>query len=175
MNLQINQKPEDIFHFYRFHFWYSPDLKIYRLKYKVGFVCFFLLMPLVFFYFSYEKIPSAALILNLIIVGLLLAGLGVYLAKELAMNHIGKVAEKAVQDARNDLINTINMIFREESVLIKTQNIERSINYSAVQKAMQDKDYYFIYIDSLSALIIPKKAFSSNEERLTFEKKMGYL
>jgi hypothetical protein len=52
-----------------------------------------------------------------------------------------------------------------EGIFVRTQTSESKTSWSAITKVLQNDQYVFLYVSSINAFVIPKKAFA-NESTL---------
>jgi hypothetical protein len=60
-------------------------------------------------------------------------------------------------------------IFTEEGVYSKDDYSESKYNWSSIVSKEETKDCYYLFVDSLKAIAIPKRVFNSETERSQFD------
>ncbi|EMS69814.1 YcxB family protein [Ruminiclostridium cellobioparum] len=80
-----------------------------------------------------------------------------------------KRVSKMVDEGKNkDLLGKHRVTVNEEGVLEQSENGENKISWSGVEKIVSSNQHIFIYIGSISACIIPKRAFKTNTDMELF-------
>jgi len=68
----------------------------------------------------------------------------------------------------NDDTNDLKVILEENKYKEITSNGENSLEYSKFYSYYESKNYYYLYVDKVNALILPKREFN-NEELSTID------
>ena len=63
----------------------------------------------------------------------------------------------------NNNTESIKVILDEKKYKEITSNGENSLEYSKFHSYYENKNYYYLYVDSTNALIVPKREFSTEE------------
>lgn len=63
----------------------------------------------------------------------------------------------------NEKTKSIKIILEEKKYREITDNGENSLEYNKFYSYYENKNYYYLYIDKINALILPKKEFNNNE------------
>ena len=71
----------------------------------------------------------------------------------------------------NSNTNDLTVILEENKYKEKTSNGENSLEYNKFYSYYENKNYYYLYVDKINGLILPKREF--NQEELTTIK--GYF
>lgn len=170
MKLSFNQKPGHIVEFYKFHYWYSPERRNYRIKHRALFGIILFVVPFIFFNFSYNGAMNRGNFVNLLSAAFLLGGFGIYFAKKEVINRVEKIATKITDNKDNyDLLGPITIQFKEDVIKLSTLNNESRVPYTSILKVKQNVTHYFVYIKANTAWTIPKAAFLNVEEMKKFE------
>jgi hypothetical protein len=170
MKLSFNQEPGHIVEFYKFHYWYSPERRNYRIKHRALLGLAFFVLPFIFFHFSYSGEMNRDVFLNLLSAALLLGGFGIYFAKKEVISRVEKIANRLTDNKDNyDLIGPVTIQFKEDIIKFSTLNNESRMPYTGIRKVKQNLTYYFVYIKANTAWTIPKAAFLNVEEKQRFE------
>ena len=168
MTFEYELSKEDFYEFYRFHYWNSQDKRKYRIKSRLIAGFFLFLMPFLFHLISGDPFYFSV-ILNLLFFAILLFIFGFYYFKTLVINSMVSAADKLLKESKNvDLLAKSTMEFIDDIIVCKSENSETKINYKMIEKVRDDCNYYFIYVNVVSAYIIPKKIFQSDFERIEF-------
>lgn len=63
----------------------------------------------------------------------------------------------------NDSIQSLNVILDDKKYTEITSNGTNALDYSKFYAYYENKDYYYLYVDKVNALILPKREFNSEE------------
>lgn len=153
MNIVVNLNKEDFWRFNRFALFHLP-------KYRNMMLAAFVVIPVLFF--AALKLTGSGWAYS-IIAGLVLGGVFnlyfVYRIKSKTM--------KLVKD--NDGILGEHLIAIDERGLNESTVKNHSrYAWNGIQQLRMDKDYLYIFVNSLQAVIIPKRSFSGQKEELEF-------
>lgn len=58
----------------------------------------------------------------------------------------------------------------EEGIKGYTENTNSNYNWNTIRNLMENKEYVYLFFDEVMAVIIPKRAFSTEEEAIEFVK-----
>ena len=82
-----------------------------------------------------------------------------------------KEAEQITDDSDNHAIFADTLLqCADDGVHIKTDNAETKYFWKAIIKKTETDAYYFLFINAIQAIIIPKRVFGTNDEKTEFEK-----
>jgi|Deesub1362A_J573_1020465.scaffolds.fasta_scaffold31039_1 hypothetical protein len=152
----ISLKDWEDFNLYHFH--HSPSLR--RLYYVTltlgGFIGGALLFFLIF-YFSKNLVES------LIFTGIYALAF-IFLVPQLYLRNLRKSIRKMLQEGENKgAIGRHRLTITPEGVIEKTDFNETKTAWSSVEKIAVTENGIYIYMSSIAAYIVPKRAFSSKE------------
>lgn len=78
-----------------------------------------------------------------------------------------KHAKKVIEEWKNkSILWKQEMTFTKEYLFVKTSGTEQKIYWSKIYKIVENNNYIFIFITSLSAFVIPKKSILWKEKEL---------
>jgi len=83
-----------------------------------------------------------------------------FLLSYLQMNNAIK---KAIEDNQN--YSDLKVILEESKYKEVTSNGESSLEYNKFHSYYENKNYYYLYVDKVNALILPKREFTNDELR----------
>lgn len=63
----------------------------------------------------------------------------------------------------NSSLNDLKVILEEKKYKEITSNSENSLEYSKFHSYYESKNYYYLYVDKVNALILPKREFNQDE------------
>lgn len=93
------------------------------------------------------------------------------MAKQSVTSRIEKWVDTFLKEGKNqDLIGPRTMEFNEDGIECRSPNSDSKINIKMIEKIRQDEQYYFIYLTTISAYVIPKRIFKSEDDKKNFEK-----
>ena len=72
--------------------------------------------------------------------------------------------EEAVQ-----IVDT-KLLSGDDGVHVKTSDAETKYTWKAIIKKTETDAYYFLFINTIQAIIIPKRVFANNDEKAEFQK-----
>ena len=82
-----------------------------------------------------------------------------------------KEAEQIIDDPDNHAIFAETLLQTgDDGVHIKTDNAENKYSWKAIIKKTETDSYYFLFINAIQAIIIPKRVFGNNNEKAEFQK-----
>jgi hypothetical protein len=83
--------------------------------------------------------------------------------------NLRKQLPKMLNEGTNEsVIGKQTIIITPEAVINETPTGEQKAFWSSVDKIVETSDYIFLYVSSVSAAIIPRSAFPSEEQRNAF-------
>jgi hypothetical protein len=96
--------------------------------------------------------------------------IGFFVVKPLVLDKMRRIAKKMVNDNLNkDLFQTIIFEFTADGVTWTSDSSHGHSDIKSIKKVRDDKDYFYLYSSSLSAHVIPKRIFSTENELKGFE------
>ena len=166
ITLQYAITKEDYVNYYSYVTWDAPDKKRKRINYYIRQVIPLVLFIIAFYYTGIFERNSKfiLLILGFIFLTSLLSLFNV-------RSNTVKQAEKVAEDPGNSSIYLdTSVIISETGISTKNALMQTTFQWNAFIKKQESKEYYFLFITSIQALIIPKRIFGSATERIQFEK-----
>ncbi|MEO8770165.1 MAG: YcxB family protein [Ferruginibacter sp.] len=157
---------EDYSNYYTYVMWDAPGNKKKRLYYYGKQVLPIILLLFAFYYtgFLQRSDKFILIVTGFLVATTLLSFLGVRTA---TMRQADKVAE----DPGNSSIFLEHMVtVSDTGINIKDELKEVRFQWAAITKKLESKNYYFLFHNSIQAIIIPKRVFISQDEKLQFEK-----
>lgn len=86
--------------------------------------------------------------------------------------YIKKIVKITVENAKKngtlpyDTINKVN--FNENEIIEELPNKKNILKYEVIEKIIISNDYYYIFLNSIEAIIIPNKAVKTKKEKEKF-------
>ena len=85
---------------------------------------------------------------------------------------IGLLALKKMPDTDGSILGPKTYVLEENGFKEISENSETLIKWSGIKNIEEVKDYYFIYVDNISAYIIPKRDFLNKNKEEEFIRTM---
>lgn len=174
MTITYKLDETDLQQFYRFHYWYSPDKKWFRIRrrlYSASLtyaIAFFLLWVDI----KDEKNASVA---PLLIICLALFVVMFFISKYTFLFRIEKSIEKILREGKNkDVFGNQVVELQDDKIITRTENSQSAYNLDVIEKIREDDNAFYVYTSSLQAIVIPKRAVTS-ENTGEFEKWIAKL
>lgn len=156
----------DYINYYAYVLWDAPENRKKRLTYYGR-----QLLPILVFLFAfyYTGIFERNSTFILLIIGF------IFLTSALSLfgvrSNTVKQAEKITEDPGNASIFIEQaLIVTESGIHLKNEFTDTNYRWSAFTKKQESNDYYFLFINSIQALIIPKRIFIHESEKIMFDK-----
>lgn len=75
--------------------------------------------------------------------------------------------KKILEEGDNSsILGVHNLVFNEDSLIVNEPNSEQIIKWSAIKRVEETEDYIFVYLNSISACIIPKFKIEDNKNQV---------
>jgi hypothetical protein len=91
-----------------------------------------------------------------------------YLRNRIASHYDRHVKEAIKESGQDNILTTANLTFSESVIFGKTTSSEVKYSWSAIIKYIEVNNCYYLYLTSLQAIIIPKRVFSSLDDKNAF-------
>ena len=157
---------EDYANYYTYVTWDASGNKRKRLLYYAKQLLPILILILAFYYtgFLHRSDKFILLVVGFLVATTLLSFLGVRTATM-------RQAEKIAVDPANSSIFLEHLVSISDSgIIIKDELKEIRFQWTAIIKKLESQNYYFLFHNSIQAIIVPKRVFISQDEKLQFEK-----
>jgi hypothetical protein len=147
-------------------YWDEPSRKRKRINNILKQVfLFFLVISVLFFLNTHSLINIFSLPIFLLILGSTLLPLIT------GRSQMVKQASEIADDADNESIFKDILLSAEEyELVIKSVLVESKYNWKGFTKKTETEKYYYLFQNAMQAIIIPKRAFKNNEEKIAFDK-----
>lgn len=163
--LKYSLTPEDHYKFNYYRFWQSPSQKKSRLRLYLRLI-FYMVLVIAFIQFLNNRPFSFR---DLSVAGILIL-VACLLYPEVYRYSLKKRVNKLLSDEKNvSYLALTEHIINEEGIYTRDDYSESKYNWSSFVSKEETKDYYYLFVDSLKAIAIPKRVFSSEGERNQFE------
>ena len=166
ISLHYTITKKDYGSFYTFVMWGAAGRKKQRIKNilkQTGFVLLFLLV----YYFS----GGFKYITNFTIIIILLMFATSFIPLFGSKANIDKQVEEITEDIDNNSIFEETFLSASDTGLnIKTTTANVKYEWLAIIRKNETTDFYFLFLNAMQAIIIPKRAFKNKEENTAFDK-----
>ena len=166
LSLQYNITKEDYINYYSYVTWDAPENRKKRMIHYGR-----QLLPIIFFLFAfyYTGLFERNRFFILLIAGFLIltSVLSLLGIRSIIVKQATKIADNP---ANSSLFLTASLVISETGILLKDDLKEEKYQWRAFIKKQESGQCYFLFINAIQALIIPKRLFSSAEEKQLFEK-----
>jgi hypothetical protein len=152
MKLNIEITREDYFNFNKHHFIRT------RLKGTV-LTCLIGLITLQFFIYR----NKSSLNINAAIVSSF-----IYLVLYFLFTYLSLTRTSRIPQENGGWLGSKEFNFSNECISYKDKNSEGQYNWSAIKKLEEGNTAFYLYIDSIMAILIPKRYFNGKPEELEF-------
>ena len=172
---------EDYINYYTYVMWDAPEKKKSKLKFYLRQAGINGLVIAVLFYTDIFKYNRLYLYIYL---GILTATTALQILS--ARSNVKKQAEKIATAENNySIFLETHASISETGIALKDELSETKFQWKAFVKKQENADYYFLFTNSIQAIIFPKRIFKTAEEKsqfqkllsqyLSFEAEVGYL
>jgi hypothetical protein len=164
--LQYNFTKEDYTAYYNYSLWSSGTLKKRRRNDFLKTAGNIIIYGILFYYFLGRTIPIKFMIpLFILIIGVSLLP---YIGYK---NKLDKNLEDFLEDADNaNLFTKTSLQASMQELVIKNEFEETIHQWKSIIKKIEIDTHYFLYTNSVQAIIIPKNAFINKVEKNAFDK-----
>lgn len=164
MNIEFERTVDDLIEFNLFHMANSSSIKrqVFTGQLFIGVLVSISLFGIYYLQYHYLSTP-------LVIVGILCGALASVVLRLASRQSTISRIRKMLNEGNNEAIlghQTISLT--SEGILGKSPSSESKINWSAIDKVAQNEKFFFLYISSVNAIVIPKSCFRSHKEQQEF-------
>ncbi|MBM9502458.1 YcxB family protein [Leptospira sp. 201903071] len=171
--MQINYELalEDIINFNEYHFRHSKVSKKKRMIAK-------LVIPIwtlfVFLALNYATLDETSLFFNIPI--FLFAIVWFFLFDRLYFWRLRNNVDKMLREKENKgMIGKQKITLTDDLLLFETLYTSAQFKPGSIGEVVETKDYFFLYVSSLSALIVPRSAFQNSEKEEFLKKLQAFV
>ena len=161
MNLEFERTEEDLVEFNLFHYDNSPSIR------KQVFAVQILLTILIFGAVASTFVRYAPI--SSLILGGIFGGLTYIVVPYMYKRSIVKQVRKMLKEGSNiSLLGHHEMRLSSDGINYKMVASETKLNWSSVERVVENDKYIYMYIGSMQALVIPKNVFVSSNHQKEF-------
>lgn len=166
VTLQFALTKEDYTNYYLHALWHAPAKKAARLKYIVRQLLTNCGILSVFIYFNIFSLFNSTYLYSLSGIMLLSMGFNFFNQK----NNLKAQAKKFANNDENASIFLLTThLFSTTGIQIKDAVSDTFLQWKAIIKKEETDAYYFLYTNSIQAIIIPKNVFKNAEDVQQFK------
>lgn len=166
MIIKYTLTKDDYVNYYTYMGWDAPDQKKKKIRYYLRQLMINGVFIAVIFYSDLFRFKPMLLYVYAGIL-ILIVTTQIFTAR----SNIAKQAEKFTENENNQSIFSEKIIEIDDSgIAAKDLYAESKYQWQAFIRKEENEHYYFLFLNSLQALIIPKRAFKQPEEKIKFEK-----
>ncbi len=166
ISLKYSITEEDYINYYTYVMWDAPEKKQSKLKYYLRQAGINIIVIMVLLYtdiFRHNQLYLYIYIGILIIITLL----QVFSARA----NVGKQAEKIARAKNNrSLFYEMHADINDAGIYIKNDVMEAVYQWPAFVKKQENDAYYFLFTNSIEAIIFPKRIFKTVAEKEQFQR-----
>jgi YcxB-like protein len=157
---------DDYVNYYTYMYWDATDRKRKRFRNMIrqaGFFCLF--SSILFLSGMYGRMNKISIAVFLLFFA------GAFLPMITGRSQMVKQAEAIADDPDNfSIFNETTLTATEGDINLKNSTVDSKINWAAVIKKTETPKYYFLFLNAMQAIIIPKRAFKNIDEQQAFDK-----
>lgn len=164
MNIEFERTEEDMVEFNLFHIDRSPTIRKQLLVTQIIMALLIFVMSLSVVYLRTSYLPTISYVIGVVFsVGASLVYPYIY------KRSVTRQARKLFREGSNkSLLGRHELHLSPDGIHYKTISSESKINWSSIEKVVQNEKYVFMYIGALNAIVVPKTAFASSKEQIKF-------
>ena len=166
VSLHYTLAKEDYVNFYTYVMWDAGDRKRSRTKSIMKQVVFVLIFMVIYYLAGGFRFMNniSVIIIVLMFATSLLPLIG-------GRPGIRRSAEDIADDPENASVFSDNFLTASDTGMhIKTTNSDNNYTWKAIVRKTETGAYYFLFLNAIHAIIIPKKVFDNNEALSEFRK-----
>jgi hypothetical protein len=179
--LNVTLTREDYITFYTYVSWDSPENRNKRIRFYIR-----QLIPLAVFLFAFYYTGIFRRDSTFILIfGVAMVATAV-LSLMSARSTLKRQAEKVCSNPDNESIfRERQYVFSDTGILVKDPMMQSTLQWAGIIRKVESQNYYILFLNGIQALIIPKRAFASNEQQdqfvrllsqhLSMEAEVGHL
>lgn len=157
---------EDLIEFSLFHVAHSPSFQRQILSWQIAMALLTTILSLSVNYLLYRQFAFTPIpFIVSILAGALVFFIYPYLNRK---SMIGRLKQMLSEGNNKTMLGNQVITTSPEGIFCKSQAGESKLNWSSIDKVMQNEKYIFLYISSTNAFVIPTNAFATENQRQEF-------
>ncbi len=163
--LKYALRPEDHYTFNYYRLWYDPALKRQRYAYYLR-VIFYSAVGFALFHAAANRPVNGPLILVYVV----FVGIAILLVPSLVKMNIRKQVNRLLKSPANrNLLDTSEVMISDAGIVLKDETSENRYEWKAIIRKQETREHYYLYINAMLVITIPKRVFSSEAEKKEFD------
>jgi hypothetical protein len=166
ITIQYTLSKDDYVNYYTYMYWDAKDRKRKRLRNMIkqgGFFCLF--SSVLFFSGVYGRMNKISISVFVLFFA------ATFLPMLTGRNQMVKQAEAIADDPDNfSIFNETTLTASDTEISLKNIIVDSKLKWNAVIKKTETANYYFLFLNAMQAIIIPKSAFKKIDEQEAFDK-----
>jgi YcxB-like protein len=169
LQFRFNPQMHDYFEFMLYHHWYSPDKRSFRKSFFLRTAMWILAPVVVYCFFLLNPVNDD--IRFPLLAGCSASSIYMLYAYLTYKKRVHSTTVKFYMDPLNKSFFEETYIGIENGKLIAKQTSSiTEMPVGAIVKVVENKGTYYLYTNSMQAIIIPKRAFDNNEKHTALKK-----
>ncbi|TGK22813.1 YcxB family protein [Leptospira stimsonii] len=165
---------EDIVNFNEYHFRHSEVSKKKRMIAKLIIPIWTLFVFLALNYTNLENIDEISFLLNIPIFIFAIAWF--FLFDRLYFWRLRNNVDKMLREKENKgMIGKQKITLSKDQLLFETSFTSAQFKPGSISEVIETRDYFFLYVSSLNALIVPQGSFQASEKKEFLEKLQSFV
>ena len=157
--------PGDHYAFNYFRLWSDPALKKQRLAYYLR-VAIYSAVGFAIFHAATSKPVNFSIILVYVVFVII----AIFMVPGLVKMNIRKQVNRLLKSpVNNNLLRSSEVMVSDAGIVLKDDASESKYEWKAIIKKQETKDCYYLHINSMLVITIPKRVFTSDLEKKEFD------
>lgn len=165
MELKYEMTKDDYLAFNLYHAKHSKTVQNSLVMQRFLTPIFLLILPFLFSWITGE------FLMGLFIIFVIISVLWVIFYPKYFYGYMEKNINKMMNEGNNkNLLGQHVFIANEDGFIEKNSVGESKVSWSSIEKVEENEDYYFLFLSTMSANIIPKRSFSNDASQEDFKR-----
>jgi hypothetical protein len=162
--IEFERKLDDMIQFNLFHLAHSPSSQrqIWIMRFLTALLVFPLIQSLI--YLANHSLNLSDYVISFLCGILMFIGYP-YINQAFTVRSLRKMLGEG---ENTTMLGRCTISLTPEGIFSKTANSEGKLNWTTVQKTVQNDHYIFMYTGAVNAIVIPKKAFATDKSQEEF-------
>lgn len=170
MTIEYELTEEEFLDYNYYVCWQSPDMRSIRIRRYLLSIVSFLLLGSLMLYVQGGDFFTAFNILLLLAGAVIIALLITFRLRPAFDKNARRLLEKNGIDT---ILGTTTLTVTEASITASKKNTDTRFEWNAFKQYRIVNNSYYLFINTRQAIVIPFRAFNSNDQRKTFEDLLG--
>ena len=166
VHLSYTLTKEDLYHYNYFTAWSAPWRTSHRRNYYLKSILYTIIFVAVFIYALYSKISWK----HFAVIGIILTVYFLFIVPLWIRSNYRKLIDKFSDDPNNSkFFSKTELTIDEKGIMEATPETSTMHSWNAFVKRAETAQHIFLYLSTNFAVVIPKTAFSTEQERKSFD------